>query len=99
MQRGSNGWTGALLGMSLAVTAIGPSEAKAAITRSEHCDRLSHQLDEVIQTKAETAEVAEATTLQKTAIRFCAERKQAQGIRTLANALELLGVTPDDEAE
>jgi len=87
---------GALLGMSLAVTAIGPSEA--AITRSEQCDRLSLQLDQAIQTTAETAEVAEATTLQKTAVRFCAERKQAQGIRTLANALKLLGVTPDDQA-
>ncbi|PZV39590.1 hypothetical protein [Mesorhizobium kowhaii] len=99
MQRDSNGWMGALLGMSLAVTAIGPSEAKAAITRSEHCDRLSLQLDQAIQTKAETTEVAEAMSLQKTAIRFCAERKQAQGIRTLANALKLLGVTPDDQAQ
>ena len=96
---------GALLGMSLAVTAIGPSEAKAAITRSERCDLLSLQLDQAIQTKAETTEVAgttevaEATSLQKTAVRFCAERKQAQGIRTLANALELLGVTPDDQAQ
>ncbi|MFD1984069.1 hypothetical protein ACFSOZ_15540 [Mesorhizobium newzealandense] len=99
MQRGSDRWMGALLGMSLAVTAIGPSEAKAAITRSEQCDRLSLQLDQAIQTTAETTEVAEATTLQKTAVRFCAERKQAQGIRTLANALKLLGVTPDDQAQ
>ena len=95
----------ALLGMSLAIVAIGPSQAKAAITRSEHCDRLNLQLDQAIQTKAgasevaDTTDLAEATTLQKTAVRFCAERKQAQGIRTLANALKLLGVTPDDQAQ
>ena len=38
----------------------------------------------------------QATALQDKANRFCAERKQAQGIRTYANALKLLGVTPVD---
>ncbi|QPC91938.1 hypothetical protein [Mesorhizobium sp. INR15] len=87
----------ALLGMSLAISAVGPSQAKDAITRSEFCSRLSLQLDEAIETKAQTAQVVEATALQKEAARFCAERKQAQGIRTLANALKLLGVAPDEQ--
>ncbi len=42
------------------------------------------------------SEAAEAKALQKKANRYCAARKQAQGIRMLANALKLLGVTPVD---
>ncbi len=94
MQRWSEGWKGALLGMSLAMLAAGPSEA--AVTRSENCARLSSQLDGAIATVADTSQAVQATALQKQANRFCAERKQAQGIRTLANALKLLGVTPVD---
>jgi hypothetical protein len=87
----------AFTGILLAIAAIGPSDAKAAISRSEHCERLNLQLDGAIQTTAGTTEVAQAMALQKQASRFCAERKQAQGIRTLANALKLLGVTPDEQ--
>ncbi|WP_027160817.1 hypothetical protein [Mesorhizobium sp. WSM1293] len=98
MQRRSTGWKGALTGISLAVLAVAQSDA--AVTRSEYCSRLGLQLDGAIQTKAKpgasASQIAEATALQDKANRFCAERKQAQGIRTYANALKLLGVTPVD---
>ncbi|WP_027035230.1 hypothetical protein [Mesorhizobium ciceri] len=100
MQRLSTGWIGALTGISLAMLAVAQSGAEAAVTRSEYCSRLGLQLDGAIQTKAKpgasAGEIAEATALQDKANRFCAERKQAQGIRTYANALKLLGVTPVD---
>lgn len=89
---------GALLGMSLAMLAIG-QPAQAAITRSEHCDRLSLQLDEALETQASATQAAQATALQQRASHLCADHKQAQGIRTLANALKLLGVTPDDQGQ
>jgi hypothetical protein len=100
MQRRSTGWMAALTGISLAMLAVAQSGAEAAVTRSEYCSRLGLQLDGVIQAKAEPGadarEIAEATALQDKANRLCAERKQAQGIRTFANALKLLGVTPVD---
>lgn len=86
----------ALTSISLAMLA----DADAAVTRSEYCNRLGLQLNGAIQTKAgpgaNAREIAEATALQHKANRFCAESKQAQGIRTFANALKLLGVTPVD---
>lgn len=85
---------GALLGIALASVALGQIEAKTVITRSERCNGLSHQVDEAIKTHARAPQVARAKALQKKANRFCATKRQAQGIRTLANALKLLGVTP-----
>ncbi|RWD86971.1 MAG: hypothetical protein EOS40_36605, partial [Mesorhizobium sp.] len=41
-------------------------------------------------------QVTAAKALQRKGNRFCADKKQAQGIRMLANALKLLGVTPID---
>ena len=100
MQRRLTGWMAALTGISLAMLAVAQPGAAAAVTRSEYCSRLGLQLDGAIQTKAKpgasASQIAEATALQDKANRFCAERKQAQGIRTYANALKLLGVTPVD---
>ncbi|MGX5827928.1 hypothetical protein [Mesorhizobium sp. 43Arga] len=100
MQRRSTGWMGAGAGISLAMLAVAQSGAEAAVTRSEYCSRLGSQLDGAIRTKAEpgasASQIATATALQDKANRFCAERKEAQGIRTYANALKLLGVTPVD---
>ncbi|MER8996402.1 hypothetical protein [Mesorhizobium australicum] len=100
MQRHSTGWMSALAGISLAMLAVAQSGAEAAVTRSEYCSRLGLQLDGAIRTKAEpgasASQIAQATALQDKANRFCAESKQAQGIRTYANALKLLGVTPVD---
>jgi hypothetical protein len=88
-----------VIGVSIAVVAAGQSDAKVAMTRSERCSRLSRQLDEAIETHAKAMQVAEARGLQKKADRYCADKKQAQGIRTLANALKLLGVTPTDPGQ
>ncbi|WP_373424760.1 hypothetical protein [Mesorhizobium sp. SARCC-RB16n] len=80
--------------------AVAQPGAEAAVTRSEYCSRLGLQLDGAIQTKAKpgagASQIAEVTALHDKANRLCAESKQAQGIRTYANALKLLGVTPID---
>jgi hypothetical protein len=80
---------------ALTATASVPSGAKVTLTPAERCGRLSHQVDQAINGTA-ARQVAEARTLQKRAIRFCARKKTAQGIRTLAKALKLLGVEPTD---
>jgi hypothetical protein len=41
-------------------------------------------------------QVTEAKALQRKADRYCADKHQAQGIRTLANALKVLGASPVD---
>jgi len=87
---------GVLLGASLAVAAPGQSHPAAGPTRSELCNRLSRQVDEAIETHAKATQAAAARALQKKGTRYCADRKQAQGIRMFANALKLLGVTPVD---
>jgi hypothetical protein len=87
---------GALLGILLTSVVAGQVEAKAVMSRSEQCNGLSHQLDEAIKTHARAPQVVRAKALQKKAHRFCASKRQAQGIRTLANGLKLLGVKPVD---
>lgn len=81
---------------SLAIAAPGQTGTQAGSARSEICSRLSRQLDEAIETHAKAAQVAQARALQKKGTRYCAGRKQAQGIRMFADALKLLGVTPVD---
>jgi len=85
-----------LVATSFAVAASVPSHVKASLTRSELCSRLSRQVDEAIETHAKAGQAAAAKALQKKAIRYCADRKQAQGIRMFADAMKLLGVTPVD---
>lgn len=91
---------GALLGISLVTAAVGASNAKVApITRAERCSDLNRQVDEALETHAAATQVTAAKALQRKGTRFCANKKQAQGIRMLANALKLLGVTPNDPVQ
>ena len=104
---------GALLSMSLITAAAGTStpakvatSAKVAatakvapLTRTERCTDLNRQVDEALETHAAATQVTAAKALQRKGNRFCANKKQAQGIRMLANALKLLGVTPIDPAQ
>ncbi|RWO98980.1 MAG: hypothetical protein EOQ98_14290 [Mesorhizobium sp.] len=104
MQRFSISLMGVLLGMSLITAAVEQSyakvaDAKVAITRSERCSDLSRQFDEALETHAAATQVTAAKALQRKGNRFCANKKQAQGIRMLANALKLLGVTPIDPVQ
>ncbi|AZO02740.1 MULTISPECIES: hypothetical protein [unclassified Mesorhizobium] len=92
---------GALLSISLITAAAGASTAKVAppLTRTERCTNLSRQVDEALETHAAATQVTAAKALQRKGDRFCANKKQAQGIRMLANALKLLGVTPIDPVQ
>ncbi len=100
MHRISISLMGALLSMSLITAAAGASNAKAPqFTRTERCTNLSRQVDEALETHAAATQVTAAKALQRKGNRYCAKRKEAQGIRMLANALKLLGVTPIDPDE
>lgn len=100
MQRFTISLMGALLSMSLITAAVAASTAKVApITRAERCSDLSRQVDEALETHAAATQVTAAKALQRKGNRFCANKKQAQGIRMLANALKLLGVTPIDPVQ
>ncbi|RTM04490.1 MAG: hypothetical protein EKK31_17060 [Hyphomicrobiales bacterium] len=97
MQRFWISAVGALLSIWLPTAASGASSAKVApLTRTEHCANLSRQVDEALKTHDAATQVTAAKALQRKGNRFCANKKQAQGIRMLANALKLLGVTPID---
>lgn len=74
-----------------------PNGALAAqlVTRSERCDRLQHQLQTALSGRAETRQARQAEALQKRGMKFCASRREAQGLRAYAEALKLLGVKPD----
>ena len=98
MRRFSISLMSALLGVSLVTVAIEQSDAKV-LTRSERCTNLSHQFDEALETHATATQVAAAKALQRKGNRYCAAKKQAQGIQMLANALKLLGVTPIDPVQ
>ena len=98
MQRFSISLMGAVLGISLVTAVVEQSDAKV-LTRTERCTNLSHQFDEALETHATATQVTAAKALQRKGNRYCANKKQAQGIRMLANALKLLGVTPIDPAQ
>ncbi|RWM33100.1 hypothetical protein [Mesorhizobium sp.] len=96
MQRFSISLMGALLGISLVTGPVEAGGAKIATTRTERCANLSRQVDKVLETHTAATQVTAAKALQGKGNRFCANKKEAQGIRMLANALKLLGVTPID---
>lgn len=92
--------TGALLSISLVTAAVAASNVKATpTTRAERCSDLNRQVDEAIETHAAATQVTAAKALQRKGNRYCAKKKEAQGIRMLANALKLLGVTPVDPGQ
>lgn len=72
-------------------------QASAATTREVECRMLQKQLQhQLLVTHAKAIRVAEARALQAKASRLCASSRKAQGIRTFADALHLLGVRPID---
>jgi hypothetical protein len=73
------------------------SMADETPTRTELCGKLQQQTQQAITEHAEAKRAAKARALQRKATRFCASNKQAQGIRTFAQALKLLGVQPIDD--
>ncbi len=71
--------------------------AKNPITRVERCNSLQQQFDHAIVEHARAKRAAQARAFQKKAVKFCAGKSQAQGIRAYAKALKLLGVKPIDK--
>jgi predicted lipoprotein len=86
-----------LIAMGSPAMAAGHVAVKAPITRIERCDALQQQLDHAIIQHARAKRATQARALRKKAEKFCAGKSQAQGIRTYATALKLLGVKPIDE--
>jgi hypothetical protein len=85
-----------LASATLVTAAVEPSMAEETLTRTELCGKLQQQVQHAITEHAEAKRAAKAKALQKTGTRFCASNKQAQGIRSYAQALKLLGVQPVD---
>lgn len=84
------------LGGLIGFATIGQSAA-AGSSRDEECRLLEHQLQhELLVTHAKARRAAEAKALQAKASKLCASHRQAQGIKTFADALKLLGVEPVD---
>jgi predicted lipoprotein len=83
--------------MGSPAVAAGHAATKAPITRIQRCDALQQQLDHAIVQHARAKRTTQARALRKKAEKFCAGKSQAQGIRTYATALKLLGVKPIDQ--
>jgi len=86
-----------LTGALYAAAPVDLSMADETLTRSQLCGKLQLQTQQAITEHAEAKRAAKARALQRRATRFCASNKQAQGIRTFAQALKLLGVQPIDD--
>jgi hypothetical protein len=69
---------------------------RVMITRIERCQDLQRQFNHAILEHAKAKRAAEARALQKRAQKYCAGKRQAQGIRAYAEALRMLGVQPID---
>jgi uncharacterized membrane protein YraQ (UPF0718 family) len=86
-----------LTGAIVSIAPIEQSMAAETLTRTELGGKLQQQVQHAMTEHAEAKRAAKAKALQKTGTRFCASNKQAQGIRSYAQALKLLGVQPVDD--
>lgn len=86
-----------LLGAGIAASGVEPSQARPMITRIERCNRLDKQLETVLTSKRTARHANAARALQRKARKYCATRREAQGIRAFADALKMLGVKPIDD--
>jgi hypothetical protein len=77
---------------------VTPKQAKRVmITRIQRCEAMQRQFNHALSEHAKAKRAAKARALQKKAKRYCAGKRQAQGIRAYAEALRLLGVPPIDQ--
>lgn len=70
--------------------------ARTVVTPAERCVRLNRQIDAAMSGDTSNKPVHAARNLQKRGVRLCNSGKRAQGSRSLARALRLLGVKPLD---
>src|SRR4051812_34361309 len=84
----------AIVAVFLLVSLSEPS--LAAQTRTGRCNMLQDQLSDQLKTHAGSNRSSAAATMGAKARKLCASGKQAQGLRTYAKALQLLGVQPID---
>lgn len=82
-----------LAALSLGAASAQPL-AKGTTSRIDQCNRLQQQFAHEITEHAEAKRAADAKALQRKAAKFCAGKRQAQGIRAYATALKMLGVQP-----
>lgn len=85
-----------IMGAAASVASAAPSGTHGPISRRERCSLLDHQLTRAIALNHKTGRLTAARALRKKARRFCATRREAQGLRMYADALKSLGVTPLD---
>lgn len=78
----------------LVISLVEPSFA--AQTRSQRCNTLQDQLSDQLKAHAGSHGSSAAAVMGAKAKKLCASGKQAQGLRTYAKALQLLGVQPID---
>ena len=87
----------ALATASAVAAPVPPKAGPVTISRMERCERLDVQLQKALKTKRTARHASTARALRTKARRLCATRREAQGIRTYADALKLLGVRPIDD--
>jgi hypothetical protein len=90
----ASGSLAAIGAVSLFISLVEPSFA--AQTRSERCSTLQDQLSDQLKMHPGSNRSSAATAMGAKAKKLCASGKQAQGLRTYAKALQLLGVQPID---
>ncbi|MGN6549124.1 MAG: hypothetical protein ACTHJ3_04420 [Pararhizobium sp.] len=99
MSRSKSRWAVAATALAglLVVLATDPAAAAARTSRDEMCRKLNIELQHSLSTtRAKTRRTVEARALQKKALHLCTVGKKAQGIRTYAEALKLVGNKPTE---
>ncbi|MEX6507828.1 hypothetical protein [Jiella sp. M17.18] len=79
-----------LIGTLSVVLQASPSTARPAVSRYERCNRFSQQLDKAIKSKKPSHRTEEAKALLTKAKRLCATKREAQGMRAIADGMKLL---------
>lgn len=85
-----------IMGVANAAASTASSKDHVQISRHERCSLLDRQLTRALNSKHAEGHAGTARTLRRKARHFCASRREAQGIRSYADALKLLGIVPID---
>jgi hypothetical protein len=72
------------------------ADVKPTISRLERCRVLDLQLGKALAARPGGRMTADARSLEGKGMKLCLEHREAQGLRTLAEALRDLGVKPID---
>lgn len=87
-------WIGSMMAAALTVSSALATSPKQALTPADRCSLMASQLQQVIKARPNSRNAASAGALHRQGDQFCLQKKWAQGLRSYATGLKMLGSKP-----